>query len=163
MPETPPMSLVSSPCSQLFAHLPPVSPPLELPTTKSLDPFPVEVQDWLRKTLADTGIYVPVGLWSGPKGKTLWLIEQITSQGSFYYAVLSDSTCAIADTALWAFQRVLPDQFEEARARLDPTGRCEIRYEKRITDFRQEVPEIVTTQGQAQYAVDWTASRFRRL
>jgi len=134
-----------------------------MPTANSLDPFPVEVQDWLHKNLADTGIYVPVGQWPGPEGKLLWLIEQITSQGSFYYAVLSDSTCAIADTAVWAFQRVLPDQLEEARARLTPTGECEIYYEKRLTDFRQEQPRIVTTQSQARYAVDWSARRFRRL
>lgn len=162
-PEAPSLTLSSSPCAQLVAHLPSVSLPLELPIARSLDPFPVEVQDWLHKNLADTGIYVPVGKWSGPKGKFLWLIEQITSQGSFYYAVLSDSTCVIADTVIWAFQRVLPDQFEEARARLAPTGECEIHYEKRLTDFREEQPRLVTTQSQARYAVDWTASRFRRL
>ncbi len=153
----------SDPCTQLLARLPCVSPPLEMPIAKSLDPFPVEVQDWLHKNLADTGIYAPVGQWPGPEGKLLWLIEQITSQGSFYYAVLSDSTCAIADTAVWAFQRVLPDQLEEARARLAPTGECQIQYEKRSTDFSQEQPRIVTTQSQARYAVDWSASRFRRL
>jgi hypothetical protein len=150
-------------CGVLRNSLPTLKPPFQLPLSQSLDPFAVEVQEWLRKKLADTGIYAPVGRWQGSPTRELWLIERITSEGSWYYAVLSDSLCEITDTAVWAYQLVAVDKLERAQASLSPSGECTILYEKHITDITGEQPRTEVSRQTRSYAVDWTAGKLRSL
>lgn len=152
-----------SPCEELHRRLPPIVPPLEIPTGHSADPFPPEVQDWLKKYLPSAGVYAPLGQWKGPMGMELWLMEFISAEGAIFYAVLADSTCSILDTMRWAYQQVYPDRVEQAQARLERDGSCIVRMEVRQTDFVKEEPRTTTTTGEKRYQVDWAAGKLRTI
>lgn len=152
-----------SPCEELRRRLPPVAPPLEIPTGHSADPFPPEVQEWLKKHLPPAGVYAPLGQWKGPTNTELWLIEFISAEGAIFYAVLADSACGILDTMRWAYQQVYPDRVEQAQARLARDGTCIVRLESRQTEFVGEEPRTTTTTGEKQYQVDWAAGKLRAL
>ncbi|MCS6895571.1 MAG: hypothetical protein NZZ60_05420 [Bacteroidia bacterium] len=152
-----------SPCEELRLRLSPIVPPIQIPTGHSQDPFPSEVQDWLKKHLLPHGVYAPVGRWSGPESKELWLVEVISSEGASFYAILTDSTCSISDTALWAYQQVYPDRVEQASANLLRDGTCQILRESRQTEFIGDEPRTTTTTSEKRYQVDWTAGKLRTL
>lgn len=152
------------PCKVLREALPPLVPPFQVPTGQSLpEPFPIEGQNWLKKRFSEVGVYTPVGRWRGPAPLELWLIERLTGEGTFYYAVLVDSLCEVQDTALWAYQWVQPDRLEQGRAEVDRTGTCTITIEKHIATFAGEQPQTTTTTERRAYAVDWAGRKLRPL
>ncbi|MCX7607102.1 MAG: hypothetical protein N2170_07560 [Bacteroidia bacterium] len=150
-------------CAVLRSTLPPAMPPLVLPPSRSLDPFTVEVQEWLKKRLQPTGVYAPVARWVPSGGKELWFIERIASEGAYYYAILADSLCEIGDTAVWAYQLIQPDRLEQAKAQIDRTGRCSIAQEEHVTEFSGEQPRTTITRRTATYEVDWASGKLRSL
>lgn len=152
-----------SECEILRQQLPPFAPPIKIPTGQSRDPFPSEVQDWLKKHLLPNGVYAPVGRWTSTTSKELWLIEVISPEGTSFYAILSDSTCAVSDTALWAYQQIRPDRLDQASAYLEKDGICQIRQESRITEFIGDEPRTTTSTSERRYQVDWAVGKLRPL
>lgn len=150
-------------CLQLRQRLPVFMPPLQLPTQQSIDPFPLQEQDWLRARVASTGVYSPVGRWRHESGTELWIVERITQEGLFYYALLVDSLCSVLDTAQWGRQVVQTDRLEQATFRLDREGRCQITEELHQTSLVGEQPQSTVSRQTRLYAVDWAAGKLRSL
>ncbi|MCS7298018.1 MAG: hypothetical protein RMK19_03165 [Bacteroidia bacterium] len=152
-----------SPCQELRLRLQPFFPPFTLPPTQSLDPFPPHLQDWLKQHLQPNGVYAPVGRWSGHASRELWLIELISAEGAFFYAVLAETTCKVLDTMLWAYQQVYPDRLEQAQVTIHRDGICKGRSESRITSFKGDEPRTTTALREYEYQVDWAAGKLRSL
>lgn len=150
-------------CQQLRQRLPLLTPPLQLPIQQSVDPFPLEEQDWLRQRVASGGVYSPLGRWRHESGSELWIVERIAQEGLFYYALLVDSLCSVLDTAQWGRQVVHTDRLEQATFRLDREGRCQITEELHLTSFAGEQPQSSVTRQTRLYAVDWAAGKLRPL
>ncbi|MCS7188296.1 MAG: hypothetical protein RMJ66_08125, partial [Bacteroidia bacterium] len=122
-----------------------------------------EVQEWLRKNLYPTGIYAPLGRWSSPYKQELWIIERITPEGTFYHAILADSTCTISDTATWAYHLIQPDKMEQARGEITQEGKCIVYQETHITHFTNEQPQTTVNRTTRAYTVDWSSGKLRAL
>lgn len=161
---SPAMKQVSvSPCEEARQRLSPFVPPIQIPTGQSSDPFSPEVQEWLKKYLPSAGVFAPLGRWTNTPSKELWLIEYISADGTFFYAVLVDSACAVLDTARWAYQQIFSDKMSQAQASLERDGTCIIRAESRVTEFVGEEPRTTTTTSEKRYQVDWAAGKLRSL
>lgn len=163
LPATIAVPLKKDPCQELRQRLPILTPPLQLPTQQSADPFALEVQDWLRERLVSGGVYSPLGRWRHENGSELWIVERIAQEGLFYYALLVDSVCSLLDTAQWGRQVVQVDRLEQVSFRLDREGRCYITEELHVTSFVGEQPQSTVTRQTRLYAVDWAAGKLRSL
>ncbi|MCS7152471.1 MAG: hypothetical protein NZ989_00820 [Bacteroidia bacterium] len=162
--EAPPLNLGSpSVCEELRNGLPPVVPPVQIPSGRSMDPFSPEVQEWLKKQVLPVGVYAPIGRWKGPEARELWFIELMSPDGTLFYALLTDSTCNLLDTLLCAYQQVFPNRVSQAQALLERDGSLLRRSEERVTDFVGEEPRTTTTTSESRYQVDWAAGKLRRL
>lgn len=162
--EPPPLNLRSSSiCEELRNGLPPILPPIQIPSGRSMDPFSPEIQEWLKKQVLPVGVYAPIGRWKGPEARELWFIELMSPEGTLFYAVLADSTCNLLDTLLCAYQQVFPNRVNQAQAVLERDGNLVRRGEERVTDFVGEELRTTTTTSESRYQVDWTAGKLRRL
>lgn len=150
-------------CVQLRQKLPVLTLPLQLPSQQNMDPFPLEEQDWLRARIASTGVYSPVGRWPHESSTELWIVERISQEGLFYYALLVDSLCSVLDTAQWGRQVVQTNRLEQATFRLDREGRCQITEELHQTNLVGEQPQSTVSRQTRLYAVDWAAGKLRPL
>ncbi|MCS6789622.1 MAG: hypothetical protein NZ580_01370 [Bacteroidia bacterium] len=148
-------------CTMARQLLPPLTPPIQMPRNTSSDPFPPEVQTWLRQQVGDSGIFVPVGVWEKPEQPALWLVEAIRSNGTSYYALLTQD-CRVLDTMVWAYQIIQPDCVAYARGMLDASGLCVLQHETHITEFSGEQPTTCTMRRESRSQVDWAAGRFVR-
>lgn len=155
-------------CESLRVALPLITRfPLALPLSQPLEPFAPEIQEWFYKRLRPTGIYTPVGRWTGAPTTELWLIEHLSVEGSTYYAILADTGCTIRDTVVWAYQYVsldtLENKLERGTAQIDQAGNCVMTQETDYTIFRGEQPKTYTARRTLHCQVDWAGQRFRCL